>query len=272
VQTVLLSAIPSAPPLPPSDNRNHRQSALLPECRYPQSRSRSDDLISIARQLTSNMAEVDETIRSVLRGVMSSMRIPSASDKVYKDECVYSFDSPFSDGGLYVNLVSLRGFGKDYLQQDILKGGKAYLLQKWTQVEKKSEVDGAMEPTTKLAIGVSGGFMSEEKWDIVKEHWLVVVTPSGELRTLPLSPELPEFVSSVIQGVIDHDGMRTNLGVSSWDADNEKFVSKYASDLLQLNPSNRRIPQDPTCWKDEATGATDNLWLNLSTGYIGGGM
>ncbi|KAJ1414036.1 hypothetical protein B484DRAFT_401879 [Ochromonadaceae sp. CCMP2298] len=108
-----------------------------------------------------------DTTASILRGVMSNMRIPSASDKVYKDECVYSFDSPFSDSGLYVNLVSMRGFGGDYLQQDIAKGGRAYLHQKWTQVEK--EVQTKDEAVTKLAIGVSGGFVTESKWDIVKD-------------------------------------------------------------------------------------------------------
>ena len=29
---------------------------------------------------------------------------PSPSSRVHKDECVYSFDTPFSPGGLYINL------------------------------------------------------------------------------------------------------------------------------------------------------------------------
>lgn len=32
--------------------------------------------------------------------------------KVFKDECVFSFDSAFSDGGLFVNVISYLGFGK----------------------------------------------------------------------------------------------------------------------------------------------------------------
>lgn len=208
---------------------------------------------------------------SVIRSEMSKLRIPLPADKVYKDECMFSFDSPFSDGGLYVNLVTFKGYGKDYLERDIRSGGKLYLHEKWQQVEvANAAATNEVEPT-KLAIGVSGGFITETNYTVVKEHTLVVV--NGEERTtiaLP-SQEIPEFVSNVIQGIIDHDGMKSNMQVASWDADNEKFVSKYATGLVQLNPTGKAIPQDPKLWKDEATGATENLWLNLSTGFIGGG-
>ena len=216
---------------------------------------------------------------TAVRAEMGKMRMPSANDKVYKDECVLSFDSPFTDTGLYVNLVTYQGFGKDYLEADIRKGGRVYLHEKWTQIPKKnnvSDTDAKKDdvPPTKLAIGISGGFMTESEYDIVKEHALIVVIAVGtdqlEIVSLP-NQELPEFVSNVAQAIIDHDGMRTNMQVSSWDADNEMFVSKYANDLVQLNPTGKKIPQDPKLWVDEETGATENLWLNLSTGYIGGG-
>jgi hypothetical protein len=32
-----------------------------------------------------------------------------------------------------------------------------------------------------------------------------------------------------------------------------------------------QVPSDPKAWKCEESGATDNLWLNLSTGHIGSG-
>ena len=32
-----------------------------------------------------------------------------------------------------------------------------------------------------------------------------------------------------------------------------------------------RISSDPKTWRCAASGMTANLWLNLSTGYIGGG-
>jgi len=75
----------------------------------------------------------------------------------------------------------------------------------------------------------------------------------------------------VIHGIINHYGMRSNMLINTWDADNEKFISKYAINLIQVNSSCKKIPQDPKLWKDEFNGDTENLWLNLSTGYIGGG-
>ena len=33
----------------------------------------------------------------------------------------------------------------------------------------------------------------------------------------------------------------------------------------------RQIPPDPSQWACDETGATENLWLNLSTGFIGSG-
>lgn len=202
---------------------------------------------------------------------MSKLRIPHATDKVYKDECMFSFDSPFSDGGLYVNLVTYKGYGKDYVVKDIRSGGKLYLHEKWQQVEKVKEKVGNEAEPTKLAIGVSGGFITETDYEIVKEHFLVVVNGEERISIALPTQEIPEFVSNVIQGIIEHAGMRSNMQVASWDADNEKFVSKYAASLVQQNPSGKKIPQDAKLWKDEATGATENLWLNLSTGFIGGG-
>lgn len=208
-----------------------------------------------------------------IRAEMRKLKIPHTSDKVYKDECVFSFDSPFSDDGLYVNLSTFKGYGKDYVEKDRTStGNKLYLHLKWAQVEKKpvdvSVVDA--EPS-KLAIGVAGGFMTEESYDIIKDHFLVVFDGNNAISIALPNQELPEFVSNVLQAIIDHDGMKSNLQVATWDADNEKFVSKYAKDLVQLNPEGKKIPQDPKLWKDEATGATENLWLNLSTGFIGGG-
>lgn len=50
----------------------------------------------------------------------------------------------------------------------------------------------------------------------------------------------------------------------------ERPESKYARTLEQL-PAERTIPKDPSQWRCEETGATENLWLNLSTGFIGSG-
>jgi hypothetical protein len=45
---------------------------------------------------------------------------------------------------------------------------------------------------------------------------------------------------------------------------------RYAKDLPQLD-SGRKISPNPSDWRCDETGATENLWLNLSTGHIGSG-
>lgn len=40
--------------------------------------------------------------------------------------------------------------------------------------------------------------------------------------------------------------------------------------MAQLD-NGKKISNDPNSWRCEASGETENLWLNLSTGHIGGG-
>lgn len=219
------------------------------------------------------MSHISE-ILPLLRGEMSKMRVPHHRDKVYKDECVYSFDSPYTDTGLYVNTVTFNGVGQRFLNHDSrVSGCKVYLHQKWAQVPHHStEEEKAIDAPTKLAIGVSGGFNSAPKYDTIKENWLVVLRGGNEVTTVPLPcSELPEFISNVLDAIISHEGMKKNMQLTSWEADQEKSISKYAEGLEQVNPTGMKIPQDPKQWKDAASDATENLWLNLSTGYIGGG-
>ena len=61
---------------------------------------------------------VDDSLLAIIRSEFSGLRVPSSHDKVYKDECVISFDSPYSEGGLYVNLKTWLGFGVDYVIRD----------------------------------------------------------------------------------------------------------------------------------------------------------
>ncbi len=217
----------------------------------------------------------------ILRGEMSKLRVPTAHDKVYKDECIYSFDSPYTDSGLYVSLSTFGGVGRDYLEIDSRKtGSKLYLHEIWQQVKVSDEsasdtTDAKPSHPQKLAIGVSGGFDVDagKKYETIKDHELIVLNSNhGIHAVIPLpNKEIPEFISNVIQGIINHEGMKKNMEVSAWDADQEKIISKYSENLSQINPSEKKISQYPRDWKDEASDATDNLWLNLSTGYIGGG-
>ena len=57
--------------------------------------------------------------------------------------------------------------------------------------------------------------------------------------------------------------------------EDEAKPSKYADTLIQLKPEeggrSEPLNPDPASWRCELDGSSENLWLNLSTGYVGGG-
>jgi len=133
---------------------------------------------------------------------MRAVKIASAYDKVYNDECVLSFDTPFSPDGLYVSLSSFQGYGQRHVALDHEKTGTVlYVHLKWTKVLKETPPEEKEAPT-RMAIGVEGGFnVNEEKFDVVKANALVIM-PEGTRVALPC-PALPEFVINAATALIN---------------------------------------------------------------------
>jgi hypothetical protein len=50
--------------------------------------------------------------------ILNDVRVPDRSSSVFKDECMFSHDTPYSPEGLFVSLASFMGFGKDYVTLD----------------------------------------------------------------------------------------------------------------------------------------------------------
>ena len=74
-----------------------------------------------------------DAVRSAMRA--SPPRAPGPRDRVYKDECAFSFDTPLSPGGLFVNLGSWQAFGAEYAELDHQRSGcRLYLHEQWTRV------------------------------------------------------------------------------------------------------------------------------------------
>lgn len=51
---------------------------------------------------------VDEGVLQAVRAAMRGLKVAGPHDRVYKDECAFSFDTPESPGGLYVNLTTFQ--------------------------------------------------------------------------------------------------------------------------------------------------------------------
>jgi ubiquitin carboxyl-terminal hydrolase 5/13 len=87
----------------------------------------------------------------VFTNVLDQVKVPTANDNIYSEECVFSFDNPVrkckklfaifgrcnfvfvcfdqeSENGLYVSLTSFLGFGKDYVERYYQKTKHAVFL------------------------------------------------------------------------------------------------------------------------------------------------
>jgi hypothetical protein len=66
------------------------------------------------------------------------------------------------------------------------------------------------------------------------------------------------------------DFAHTKHTISTLPPPHPPQTERYADKLEQLE-TGRRISPNPKDWRCDDTGATENLWLNLSTGHVGSG-
>ncbi|CAK9063177.1 unnamed protein product, partial [Durusdinium trenchii] len=100
---------------------------------------------------------------------------------------------------------------------------------------------------------------------------VVSITPpfaKADVMDARSSKPFPEGAGCVAQCFEEQPEKRSQEAVSQWEE--EVKESKYYKELVQL-PATKKISPSPKDWKCEKSGDTQNLWLNLSDGYIGGG-
>lgn len=213
-------------------------------------------------------------MEELLRGVMASARVPTSRDRVHKDECMFTFDTPESPGGLYTSLTTWQSFGADYVDLDFERNANPlYLKQVWKRVAlgnpPEDEHMSSVDAPSKIAIGVEGGFDVEKKsFDRHITNYLVVMPQRAEVL-LP-SDVVPTMITLAINAVLEHQSFAQATQIAeAWEEEDRK-ESKYAKDLVQLD-TGKKVSPDPKKWKCEDSEVTENLWLNLSTGHIGSG-
>ncbi|ODN05979.1 Ubiquitin carboxyl-terminal hydrolase 5 [Orchesella cincta] len=212
----------------------------------------------------------------ILQDGFHRVRTPGAADRVWKDECVYSFDTPESGEGLFVCLRLFWGLGRDHVEQYQKRTGNSIFLhirRTKTKVETPhiNNGDGPEKKVTRLAIGVEGGF-DATKPDIqydFKEEYGVILLP-GFIRLALPNDQLPKQILDSIAGVLAAESA-TKLAeaealAGTWDGE-VRLISKHCDNLQQLD-NGKKVP--PKGWRCEAEGClkTENLWMNLTDGMI----
>ncbi|XP_027342647.1 ubiquitin carboxyl-terminal hydrolase 14-like isoform X2 [Abrus precatorius] len=196
----------------------------------------------------------------LLRSNLSRVRIPEPTNRIYKQECCVSFDTPVSEGGLFIDMFTFLAFGKDFVSWNFEKtGNPVYLHVKKTK--KLVPEDRPSKKPTLLAIGVDGGFDNNEAE--YEEIHSIVILPDYVSLPFP-SVELPEKVRLAADAILLAVGAERKEQVAAWTAD-KKRVSAYAMSLQQIDNG---VVIPPSGWKCAECDKKENLWLNLTDGLI----
>lgn len=202
----------------------------------------------------------------IVKGFVDKVCVATAHDSVYNSECCYTF---YNDE-LLVNLNTFSGTTPAFAAPNSIN-------LRIFRVRRQKEAPA--DQPTKLAIGVEGGF-DADKFEIITTYSIAVVgedprAASPLLVDLPYSSEtknhFPEKIQQSAEAIIRHAGVGLQQEVQAWQADEDDIpISKYASSLPFVD-NGVKINPNPAAWKCQKNGATENLWLNLSDGFIGGG-
>jgi ubiquitin carboxyl-terminal hydrolase 5/13 len=245
------------------------------------------------------LADAVSTIRASLR----DLSVPGPHSQTPRGECSYSHDTPFSPGGLYLNVRSLTAAAPRFLPLDRARTQSAvYVYARYVRVvalpdAAQPELAGA---PTRLAIGLPGGFAADPSapsFTVEKTFSIVVFTSPppdatsaalradvcggpdglaelGEHLALPYPSQtavLPEFFLKCVEALLAHEA--ENQVLAAADAWEDRPQPSLFASSLAFEQTGRKVSPQPEHWvcDVEGCGKRDNLWLNLSDGFIGCG-
>jgi len=140
----------------------------------------------------------------------------------------------------------------------------AYLHESWLFVPRTSDKP---PPPKRLAIGLPGGFADDSGEQVIKQHALV----NGSAFDVDMGLDVAApALRALMDDVIAREDATRESAVVAWEASTDLLPSKHYKDLVQLD-NGVTISPDPKTWRCAESGFSENLWLNLSTGYIGSG-
>ena len=191
---------------------------------------------------------------NAIRRVKTNIKPLGPHESVFKNECQFTFDTPESPGGLYLNVVTRRSVCEEYLPIERLSSsGVFYIHQVWNKIPIPQSAKAADENAPiKLAIGLPGGFDSP-KFEIVKTYRLVVFLGNNEdnvntcVIDYPLEQgddRIPLFAYNIAQSIIDYEEKASSIS-STWVDDTKPMPSKYYESLVQEPTLGKTISPNP---------------------------
>uniref|UniRef100_A0A671TDX6 Ubiquitin carboxyl-terminal hydrolase n=1 Tax=Sinocyclocheilus anshuiensis TaxID=1608454 RepID=A0A671TDX6_9TELE len=187
---------------------------------------------------------------------MPTIRVPRTGDRVFKSECAFSYDSPESEGGLYVCMNSFLGFGREHVERHYRKTGQSVYMHLKRHVKEVRKV-------TKLFSNLElNRDFNGDGYEYEDEAKLVIFPDHFEIP-LPNIEELPALVTIACDAVLNAPSPYKKQESDSWEE--EIQVSRHARSLRQQE-NGVRIP--PSGWKCAKCEMRENVWLNLTDGSV----
>ena len=82
----------------------------------------------------------DAALAAEIAAKADALRPVDPAQRLFADECAYSFDTPYEASGLYLNLATQVAVGAEHL---VRAGAGLYLLQRWSRVRNEAAVAAA---------------------------------------------------------------------------------------------------------------------------------
>ncbi|CAN3373980.1 hypothetical protein DIURU_005759 [Diutina rugosa] len=191
-----------------------------------------------------------------------------ANTPVYKDECMFTFDTPESNAeGLDVDVITYRGYARtsqnNFTGDNYARTGNRYYLniRKQRKPEAPSALVGAGgdgEKPAKLQKLAVKDIADEDVWD-----YLYRVYDAETDQYFPLS-DLSEPFQRLVASIIEAKSSTRQDEISTWE--HEIGVCPHSIDIVQhpIEP----LPSLKHCGQCDLT---QNLWICLECGTLGCG-
>ncbi|KAM7409474.1 hypothetical protein PAMA_001113 [Pampus argenteus] len=201
---------------------------------------------------------------------MPTIRVPRTGDRVFKSECAFSFDSPESEGGLYVCMNTFLGFGREHVERHYRKTGQSVYMHLKRHVKESTwsrMCQHSLSFLSRLPRPISFRRPGQRRMGGSPEaDWTGKERKPPELQEVPSPDGETEkcfWVTIACDAVLNAPSAYKKQEPESWEE--EIQVSRHARSLRQLD-NGVRIP--PSGWKCQKCEMRDNLWLNLTDGAV----
>eukprot|EP01132_Coremiostelium_polycephalum_P004690 gene4690-5858_t len=183
----------------------------------------------------------------------NEIKTPTNSSRLWKDECCYSFDTPKIQIPTKKPTPTTTSSNSNTNNSLNISG---------------DETMTSPPPPKKLAIGVEGGFNPDEEEIKYEDHYSLYLYPSDQYFSLT-DPHIPKNILDCVEAIKVMNSQSRKEEIVSWSAENV-LPSAFAESLVQIENG---VKVAKSGWRCDVPGCdkTENLWLNLTDGFIGCG-